>query len=155
MSQSVAAVRAALLSACESLYASEKDTGGAPVLVCLGPPGSYQPDYLVLVAVETRQPSTRLAMGVNQHEAEIDTVFSCYVPGDENAASTAADACDHLTDALDAYVKANKELGGACMDATVTNIVGPSLETIEHPESHGVTGRLANSVVTVTARVLT
>jgi hypothetical protein len=154
VSQSVAAVRAALLSACQTLYASEADTGGAPVLVTLGPPGSYQPDYLVLVAVETRQPAARLAMGVNQREAEIDTVFSCYVPGDEGAAATAADAAEHLVDAFDAYVKANKELGGACMDATVTNIVGPSLEAIEHPESHGVTGRLATSVVTVTARVL-
>lgn len=153
MSQSASAVRAALLSGCQTLYANEVDTSGAPVLVCLGPPGSYQPDYLVLVAVDTRQPVTRLTMGVEDREAEVDVVFSCYVPGDEGAAATAADACDKLADSLDAWLRANVELGGACADARMSNITGPSLEAIEHPESHAVTGRLATSVVTVTARV--
>lgn len=153
MSQSTSAVRAALLSGCQTLYANSVDTSGAPVLVCLGPPGSYQPDYIVAVAIETRQPIVRLAMTVEERTAEVDIIFSTFVPGDEGAATTAADACEALADTFDTWIRGNKELGGACTDARISNIAGPSLEAIEHPESHAVTGRLATSVVTVTARV--
>lgn len=154
MTQSLAGVRAALLAACETLFADSRDTGEAPVLVTLGTPGSYQPDYIVAVAVDTRQPRTRMAFGLGERTAEVDTIFSTYVPGDEAATTTAAIAADDLVDLLEAWVAGNKELGGACMDATVTNIAGPSLVAVEHPETHAVTGRLATCVVTITARIV-
>lgn len=156
MTQSLSAVRSALLSACRSLYAADVDSSGAPVGVFLGLPGSYQPDYLVLVAVNTRQPVRQIAQGgIQQRDAEVDIIFSVYVPGDEGSTATAADACDALVDKLDHYLQtpANKSLSGACETSWVSNIEGPELEVATHPESGHVMGRLAVTGVTVTARL--
>lgn len=158
MTQSTSAVRAALLAGCETLFADETDTNGAPVLVCLGEPGSYQPDYIVAVAMATRQPVTRPTMGTSRSRermAEVDVVFSTYVAGDEAASVSAADACESLVDAFETWIrtKPNEALGGACTDAWVSNIDGPRIQAARAIEGSGVTGRVAESVVTITTRI--
>jgi len=157
VSQSLKATRAGLLAACRTIYAASVDSSGAPVAVTDGPPGSLQPQIIVAVGMATRQPITRPTMGTGRSrdtEAQIDVIVSVFVPGAEVAQTTANDACDDLTDLLQAYfrVSGNESLGGGCRDAWVSNIEGPRPDVIPN-ESGGVAGRVAESVVTVTARI--
>lgn len=159
MTQTVKGTRAALYTACKNtIYAASVDGRGAPVLVTYGRPGSYQADYIVAVGMGTRQPITRPTLGTNrsrQKDVEIDVIVSVYVPGTEVAQQTASEACDDLTELLDTYLRTspNETLGGACFDSWVSNIDGPVPDVVTNPETKAVTGRIAESVVTVTARI--
>lgn len=158
MTQSIKATRANLFAACrDTIFTAQVDGNGKPVLVCYGRPGSYQANYIVAV-MNTRQPITRPTMGTSrsrEKEAQIDVVVSVYVPGTEVAQQTASEACDDLVELLDAYFRTspNETLGGACREAWVSNIDGPVPDVATNPETKAVTGRIAESIVTVTARV--
>lgn len=159
MSQSIKGTRAALYAACrDTIYAGQTDGRGAPVLVTYGRPGTYQADYIIAVGMHTRQPVTRPTMGTGRSReklAEIDVVVSVFVPGTEVAQQTASEACDDLAELLDAYFRTspNETLGGACLEAWVSNIDGPAPDLVTNPETKAVMGRVAESVVTVTARI--
>lgn len=158
MSQSTKAVRASLYAACtNTIYAGQVDGGGAPVLVTYGPPGSYQANYIVAI-MGSRQPVTRPTMGTGRSRekmAEVDVVVSVFVPGTEVAQQTASEACDDLVDLLDSYFRTspNETLGGACVEAWVSNVDGPTPDLVTNPETKAVMGRVAESIVTVTARI--
>lgn len=157
MSQSVAGARNALFASLPGIFAGVQDGRGAPVLVSYGKPGSYQSDYIVAL-MNTRRPITRPTMGTarTRHtDAEFDLIVSCYVPGAEVVQQIATDAHDSLVDLLEAYfrVNPNEKLGGACMEAWVSNVDGPVPDTTADPGSKAITGRVAYSTVTVTARI--
>jgi hypothetical protein len=152
MSQSIAAARDALFTALVALYAAENDTSGSPTLVSYGKPGNYQTQQIIAV-MDTRRPVVRPTMGTNRSRrspAEIDVIYSIFVPGAEVAQQTASDACDHLVGLLETYFRTapNERLGGACRDAYVMNVDGPQPEIVA-TKSGGVAGRTATSVVTV------
>ena len=160
MTQSLKATRAALFAACkDTIFAGQVDGTGKPVLVTLGKPGSYQANYIVAVAMGTRQPITRPTMGTGrsrEKEVEILVTISTYVQGKPDVAQPSAlDACDDLTDLLEAFFRTspNEALGGACREAWVSNIDGPVADRIVNPETKAVTGYAAESFVSVTARI--
>jgi hypothetical protein len=108
MTQTVEGVRANLFAACKTLYAAETDSTGKKVAVSYGPPGTHQPNYIVGVAMETRQPITRPTMGTRrsrERTVEIDVIVSCYTAGadrsDPPAQQVVADAVDHLISLLE------------------------------------------------------
>lgn len=162
MSQSVQGARSALYAALKEMFADAKDEGGAPLYVSYGLPGSYQPDQIVAV-MNTRRPVEAATMGTNRSRrsaAEIDVAFSVYVPGggDPDSAyvtqQVASDKCDDLVDVLLNYLRTgtNLTLGGTCREATVTNVNGP-IPTPVTGENNAVTGRAADSIVTVTVHL--
>lgn len=158
MSQSIKGVRAGLFAVCQSIYDGQTDTSGAPVLVSYGPPGSYQPQEIVAVGVDCRQPVTRPTLGAGrsrEKEAEIDVVISVFVPGTEAEQQTASERCDDLADLLDSYFRTigQETLGDSCREAWLSNISGPVPDLAVDPHSGAVTGRLAESTVTITARI--
>lgn len=157
MTQSIKGTRAALLTALQTIFTGQVDGRGKPVQVTLGKPGVYQADYIVAV-MNTRRPIQRPTMGTSRSrhsDAEIDVLISCYVPGAENVQSTALDACDDLTALIEAYFRTSPQetFGGACMEAWVSGVDGSNPEVVTDPKSKSVTGRLAYSTVTVTARI--
>lgn len=158
MTQSVKASRAGLFTVCKTIFASSVDAYGAPVLVTYGPPGVNQPNNIVAVGMATRQPITRPTMGTNRSRdthADIDIVISAYAPGDESVQQAACESCDDMAAQIEAYfrVQGNETLGGGCRDAWVSNIDGPTPAVAVHPESNAITGRVAQSTVTVTAAI--
>lgn len=155
MSQSIKGARSALYDVAVALYGAQVDTSGRKVLVSYGKPGSYQPDFIVAL-MNTRQPITRPTMGTNrsrEKEAEIDFLFSCYVPGAEVAQQVATEACDDLIELLDAHFRTapNETLDGACREAWVSNVEGPVPDVIT--DKTRVTGKVAEAIVTVTVRI--
>ena len=158
MPQSIKGSIANLFTACKTLYASTVDASGAPVLVTYGPPGTYQPENIVAVAMAVRQPIMRPTLGTarsREKDAEIDIAVSVFVPGPQAAQQTADEALIDLTDMLESYFRTapNETLSGACREAWVSNIVGPTPTEAVDPQSGTVAGRIADATVTVTARI--
>lgn len=154
--QSAPAARAALYTALQGIYAASVDSGGSPVLVSYGKPGTYQPDYIVAI-IDTRRGVGRPTNGPRRSRrspVEIDVVFSLFVPGAEVAQQTVSDACDGLISMLENYFRTapNEALGGACWDAFVSNVDGPKPEVIAS-KSGGVSGRNAEATVTVSLNI--
>ena len=97
---SAAAITQAIYDVCVSLFAGECDA-----LVCLGMPGSMQPDTIVAVATDVRQSITRPTMGTGrprERAIEVDVTVSVFVPGDEmvqwDASRRLEGMCDRLED---------------------------------------------------------
>lgn len=158
MPQSLRGVKDALFDACTTLYAASVDANGAPALVTFGPPGSNQPNAIVAVAMATRQPITRPTIGPNRSRektAEIDVVFSIYVPGGETRQQVADDACNDLTDLLESYFRTspNETLSGTCREAWVSSITGPDPTVATNPATGVVTGRISEATATITAAI--
>lgn len=157
MTQSMKGARDALYVACQGLYAAVMDSSGSPTLVSYGKPGNYQPQNIVAVMDCRRPKIERPTMGPARSrrvDAEIDVIFSIFVPGTEVAQPTASDACDDMTTQLEAYFRTspNERLGGACFDAYVSSIDGPRADATVS-DTGAVTGRIAESIVTVTAKI--
>jgi hypothetical protein len=158
MTQSIKATIAGLYAACQTIYASSVDAFGAPVAVAYGPPGVYQPGVIVAVGLTIRQPVTRPTMGSNRSRektAEIDTVISVYIPGDETQQQAASELASDLSELLEAHFRAAgmETLGGGCRDAWVSSITGPDPSVAVDAKSGDAAGRLATSTVTVTAAI--
>jgi hypothetical protein len=153
-SQSIKAARAALLTACSTLYGSVTDSLNAPVQVVLGFPSSYQAQNIVSVGISTRQPVTRPTLTTNRSRDKACTVtvtFSMFRAGTPDAAQQGvADDCDDLVALLEGYfqVAGNERLGGASRDAYVSSIDGPTLAPSYREKR--VVGYTATAVATVT-----
>lgn len=157
MTQSAKAARDALYVVCQSLYAAVTDSSGAPTLVAYGKPGSYQPQNIVAVT-DTRRPTIeRPTMGParsRRARVEIDVIISIFVPGTEVAQQVASDQCDDMATQLETYFRTspNETLGGSCFNTYVSAIDGPRPD-VALTESGSVSGRIAESTVTVTAQI--
>lgn len=155
MTQSIDDAIAALVTACQGIFSAPYN--GLTVYVCESEPDQYQPPLIVAVAMDVRQiPVQRPTMGTRRSrrvEAEIDVVISAYAAG--GSAATARTACNGLTNMLESYFRTspNETLGGACREAWVSAVAGPVGAKVTHPKSGAVTGRVASSVVTVTASI--
>lgn len=164
MTQSIAGTVSGLFAACQTLYAGATSGDGAPVYVCLGHPGSYQPAEFVAVGMDVRQLITRPTMGTNRSRektAEIDVVTSVFVPGmipdDVTPSGTQADALSRacaLSDSLESYFRTagNETFSGACREAWVSNIAGPAMGEMYDKAGHPI-GRVAELTVTITAAI--
>lgn len=158
MAQSIKQARAGLYAACQSTFGSSTGPDGSPVLVTLGPPGVNVPAALVAVAMNTRQPITRPTMGprrTREKEVEFDVVISVWSGGTESVQQSLMDAVDDLSELLESYFRTagNETLGGGCFDSWVSSIDGPAPDVTVDPQSGAVSGRQAESVITVTARI--
>lgn len=158
MAQSIKAARQGLLAACQSIYNGQTGLDGSPVLVTLGPPGTNAPSAVVIVAAETRQPVDRPTAGTGrsrEKEAEFDVVINVWTGGTETAQQAAIEKADDLSEMLEAYFRTQGQetLGGGCREAWVSGIAGPTPDLTIDPASGAVSGRQAESVVTVTARI--
>lgn len=161
MAQSIKAARQGLLTACQNIYTGQTGLDGAPVLVSLGAPGTNIPSAVVLVAIETRQPVTRPTAGTNrsrEKEVEFDVSINVWIGGTEAAQQLTVEKVDDLSELLESYfrVGGNEVLGGGCREAWVSAIAGPTPDLTAKPDDNGdpvVTGRMAESIVTVTARI--
>lgn len=156
MAQSIKATVSGLYAACVTVYTGQTGADGSPVLVTYGPPSTYQPEVIVAVGMATRQPVTRPTAGTNRSRekaAEVDVVISVFVPGGDVAARTAVEKCDDLAELLEAHFRTspNETLGGGCREAFVSRVEGPIPDVVVSPDSGAVTGRVAESTVTVTA----
>lgn len=157
MSQSIKATRDALFAALGTIYTGVNAPDGSPTLVSYGNPGNYKPLQIVAL-MDTRRPITRPTLGPNRSrrsEAELDVVFSVFVPGAEVAQQTATDACEDLIALLESYFRTspNERLGGVCREAWVSNVDGPHPQLVTTAEGKAVAGRTANATVTVTAAI--
>lgn len=159
MPQSIGGVVTALKAACDSIYATVTDEQGEPAQVVLSRPGQYQANYIVAVATAIRQPITRPTMGPGRSRetpAEIDVIFSIYVPGGEEAQVPAIDRATSMQGQLETYLRTspNETLGGACRDAYVSNAQmypETAYQVFDDPNIAPVpTGRIAENTVTVT-----
>lgn len=158
MAQSIKATRQGLLAACQSIYTGQTGLDGAPVLVALGPVGTYAPSALVVIATDTQQPVARPTAGTGrsrEKEATFQVVINVWTGGTETEQQAAVEKVDDLSELLEAYfrVQGQETLGGGCREAWVSNIVGPTPDLTVDPASGAVTGRQAESVITVTARI--
>lgn len=158
MAQSIKAARAGLLAACQSIYANQTGPDGAPVLVTLGPSGTNAPAACVLVAEATRQPVTRPTAGTNRSrhkDVEFDVLINVWTGGTESVQQAVVEAVDDLSELLEGYfrVSGQETLGGGCLDAWVSAITGPIPDLTIDPSSGAVSGRQAESTLTVTARI--
>lgn len=162
MTQSIAATLTGLVDACRTAYAAATGPDGADVLVSLGEPGQYQPAAIVAVGMAVRMPIERPTMGTGRSReavVEIDVVVSVYVPGGEEAQVTANAAALDLQSLLETYLRTgtNHTLGGACRDVYVARAeLIPSLarQALDDPNMPAqITGRMADNVLTVAARV--
>lgn len=157
MAQSVKGTIDALYSTAKStIFNGQTGVDGSPVLVSLGPPSTYQPQVIVAVATDVRQPKDRPTMGPGRSRetrAEIDVVVSVYVPGGDEVQQTAIDKCIDMCDLLEAYTRTagNETLGGVCRDHFVSNITGPTPAVFVDPSNGSPMGRVAEATVTVTA----
>lgn len=157
MAQSIKASVAGLLAACQSIYTGQTGPDGAPVLVTYGPPGTYAPSAIVAVAMAVRQPVSRPTAGTvrsREKEADIDVVISVWISGTETVQQAAAEKADDLSELLESYFRTagNETLAGGCREAWVSSISGPNPDTT-YDVNGVVTGRVAESTVTVTARI--
>lgn len=158
MAQSIKAARQGLLAACQSVFGSSVGLDGAPALVTLGPPGVNAPSALVVVAIATRQPVERPTMGPGRSRekaVEFDVLINVWAGGTESGQQAAIEKVDDLSELLEAYFRTagNETLGGGCRDSWVSNVVGPVPDLTVDPASGAVSGRQAESTVTVTARI--
>lgn len=158
MAQSIKGTVAALYAACQTLYAGQTGPDGSPVLVTYGPPGSYQPEAIVAVAMAVREPITQPTASTNRSRekpAEIDVVISVAVNGGDAVAQIAAEKAYDLSEILESYFRTspNETLGGACRNSLVTRIDFPSLSVIYDPDSGAAVGRNADLNVVVTAYI--
>lgn len=157
MAQSIKAARQGLLAGCQSIYTGQTGLDGSPVLVTLGPTGTYAPSALVIVATDTRQPVSRPTAGTNrsrEKEVEFDVVINVWSGGTEAVQQAVMEKVDDLSELLEAYfrTKPNEELGGGCREAWVSLITGPT-PTPTADDTGVISGRQAESIVTVTARI--
>lgn len=158
MAQSIKATHQGLLAACQSICAGLTGLDGAPVLVSLGPTGTYAPSAIVVVAADTRQPVTRPTAGTNrsrEKEVEIDVAINVWAGGTETVQQTCIELVDDITELLEAYfrVGGQETLGDGCREAWVSSIAGPVGDTTVDPLTNAITGRQAESIITVTARI--
>jgi hypothetical protein len=110
------------------------------------------------VATNTRQPITRPTEGprrTRQKDVEFDVVISVWSGGTESVQQSLMEAVDDLSELLESYFRTsgNETLGGGCFDAWVSSIDGPTPDVTVDPQSGAISGRQAESVVTVTARI--
>lgn len=162
MAQSISGTITNLFAACKTVFANTTGTDGDPVLVSLGTPGKYQPNGVVAVAMDVRAPIDRPTMGTNRSRemaAEIDILFSWFVPGDEDSQLLATAGALAAFSQLETYLRTspNEALGGACRDswASVANFAQlVAYQPDEDPTqpAHPV-GRLAMLTATVTALI--
>lgn len=155
MPQSIKAARQGLLAACQAIYAGQTGLDGSPVLVTLGPPGTNSPSAVVIVAADTRQTTPRLAMGGPRDQTvEFDVVINVWTGGTESAQQAAIEKVDDLTELLQAYFQTavNGTLNGGCESAWVSEIAGPK-PSLSEDSNATVTGRQAESTLTITARI--
>lgn len=158
MSQSIKAARAGLFAACQSIYTGQTGLDGAPVLVSLGLNGTYAPSAVVNVAVSTRQPVSLPTAGTGrsrQKDVEFDVLINVWSGGTESVQQACMEKVDDLSELLETYFRTspNETLGGGCWNAWVSNVAGPEPDLTVDPASGAVSGRQAESVVTVTARI--
>lgn len=158
MAQSIKSARQGLLAACQSVYASATGLDGAPVLVTLGPPGVNAPSAVVVVASGTRQPVDRPTMspGRSREKAvDFEVLINVWSGGTEAVQQAVIEKVDDLSELLETYFRTspNETLGGGCRDSWVSNIDGPNPDLTVDPASGAVSGRQAESTVTVTARI--
>lgn len=149
--QSAAGVMDALFVACQQLYAD------AGALVTFGQPGGeYLPDLIVAI-MECRTPVTRPTQGParsREKAAEVDIVFSVFVPGGPEAAQPANTAAWAAADQLETWLRTdpNQRLGGACRDSWVSTCVATPDIGWDHVD--GIDAPIpAGRVVAVTATV--
>jgi hypothetical protein len=157
MAQSIKATIQGLLAACQSIYTGQTGPDGAPVLVTFGPTGTYAPSAVVVVASEVRQPVARPTAGTNrsrEKEVEIDLIINAWAGGTESVQQIVVEKVDDLTELLEAYFRTspNETLNGGCREAWVSSIAGPNPSPTADDDGV-VTGRQAESTVTVTARI--
>lgn len=158
MAQSIKASVAALYAACQTLYAAQTGPDGSPVLVTYGPPGSYQPEAIVAVAMAVREPITQPTASTNRSRekaAEIDVIISVEVHGGDAVAQIAAEKAYDLSELLESYFRTgpNETLGGACRNSFVSRIDFPNLSVTYDPDSGNAVGRNADLTVTVVAQI--
>jgi hypothetical protein len=162
VTQSVGAVLTNLKAACDTIYASTLGPDSAKVLVSLGEPGQYQPAAIVAVGMAVRMPIEAGPMAPTrprEQTAEIDVVISVYVAGDESAQIIANAAALDMQAQLETYLRngTNVTLGGSCRQALVVRAeLLPSLarQTLDDPNmAPQITGRIADNVVTIEARI--
>ena len=153
---SATAITKAIHGACVDLFGGEADT-----LVCLGMPGSMQPDVIVAVGTEVRQGVTRPTMGTGrsrERAIELDVTLSVYVPGDESAQWDAMARLEGMCDDLEDWFRAgdNCHLGvdadGSWLvrDSWVSDIAGPRNGVVHDPASGSAAGRVAEATVVIT-----
>ncbi|TCJ23023.1 hypothetical protein [Nocardioides jejuensis] len=158
MAQSIKATVAGLKAACDAIYSGQIAPDGSPVLVTYGPPDTYMPAAMVAVGMDIRQPITRPTMGSarsRDKQAEIDVVINVWTgSGTEEGQPLVSEKADDLAELLEAYFRASGQetLGGGCMDSWVSNITGPKPD-VTFDENGAIAGRVAESIVTVTARI--
>jgi hypothetical protein len=154
---SAAAITQGIYDACASLFAGECDA-----LVCLGMPGSMQPDTIVAVATDVRQSITRPTMGTGrsrERAIEVDVTVSVFVPGDEmvqwDASKRLEGMCDRLEDwwrdGDNCHLGVDGDGGWLVRDSWVSDISGPRNGIVRDPASGFVAGRVAEATVVVTA----
>lgn len=157
MAQSIKATVAGLKAACDTIYDGQTGPDGAPVLVSYGPPGTYAPSAIVAVAMNVRQPIDRPTAGTNrsrEKEAEIDVFISVWSGGTEAVQPIVIEAVDDLSELLEAHFRTagQETLGGGCREAWVSRVEGPNPD-VTYDANGAITGRVAESTVTVTARI--
>jgi hypothetical protein len=155
MTQSARAFRNNLFAAAQGLYAGVRDTTDAPPLVCLGAPGTYQPNTIIAVGLSIAETVTRPTMGTTrsrERQVDISVTFSVYVPASDQDQANALDTCDGLIDTLEQYVRTspNEKFSGATRDAWVSAIDGPNAAVVTNPNSNQAAGRVAEAIVIVT-----
>lgn len=157
MGQAIKAAHQGLLAACRTIYAASTAPDGSPVLVTLGPTGTYAPSAVVIVAADTRQPIGRPTAGTGrsrEKEAEFDVVINVWAGGTETIQQTVIELVDDLSELLESYFRTagNETLGGGCREAWVSSITGPT-PSVTTDADGVISGRQAESVLTVTARI--
>lgn len=162
MTASLMGTMDALYTACGTIFVASTAPDGSPVYVSYGDPGQYQPSAIVAVMdCGQSQNVDRPTLSTNRTRemvAEISVLFSVYTPGGPEAYQPSLDSCTALVRLLEDYfrVSPNEHLGGACRDAWVSAISGPTGSIAYDPQSMqesapAVMGRVVEATATVTA----
>lgn len=138
-------VKAALLTACQSLYS-------APVQVCYGHPGIDIEDDIVSVA-NARSTQDLATMGTTRRREEtiaVDVIFSCFRGGGPEIQQTVTERAYELLGLLEDYLQGSGyTLSGAVRLARITS---HELSESEDPEILAM-GRVSEIAAVVTAVV--
>lgn len=155
-----------LLALVQSVYSTTLDTtyneqtatfNGLQLVVVEGLPGAYQPDLIIAVATDVRQPIDRPTLGTNRSReitAEIDIVVSAAIAGDATAQLAARKAANAAAEPIQAYFRTQGQetLGGSCREAWVSNIQGPKAAPVFASDG-SPWGRSSDLTITVTAHI--
>jgi hypothetical protein len=156
MTQSLAGVFDALFSSFVPLYATSVGTDNAPVLVCFGPPGQYEPSAIVSIGKATTE-ITRPSQGPNRSRemaAHIEVWFSVYTPGDETQQQVSTDCALGLVTILESNLRTNpnERLGGVCRDAWLSK-ADPEFTVGVDPATGDPAGRVTDVHTIVTCLI--